>query len=141
LKPGAEGAQTKQMNKRTYIKMVSPCPSAPARQQLIERLSRHMANHYSIAVITNDITPKKTPSFSPKTGLLPAERIIGVEPRLPAHRHPRRCQHELEAVEEMSGRFPNLDIIFIESGGDNLSATSAPSWRPSPSLSSTWPRR
>src|SRR5882724_5142461 len=115
------------MNKRTYIKTGIAGPVGSGKPALIERVSRHMANHYSIAVITADIYTKEDAEFLTKNSLLPAERIIGVETGGCPHTAIREdASMNLEAVEEMSGRFPNLDIIFIESGGDNLSATFSP---------------
>lgn len=94
---------------------------------LIERLSRKMSEHYSIGVITNDIYTKEDAEFLTKNSLLPAERIIGVETGGCPHTAIREdASMNLEAVDEMVQRFPDVEIIFIESGGDNLSATFSP---------------
>ena len=124
----AKGAvKTKQMKNRTYIKIGIAGPVGSGKTALIERLSRHMSGQYSIAVITNDIYTKEDAEFLTKNSLLPAERIIGVETGGCPHTAIREdASMNLEAVEEMAGRFPGLDIIFIESGGDNLSATFSP---------------
>jgi urease accessory protein len=119
--------KTKQMKNRTYIKIGIAGPVGSGKTALIERLSRHMSGQYSIAVITNDIYTKEDAEFLTKNSLLPAERIIGVETGGCPHTAIREdASMNLEAVEEMAGRFPGLDIIFIESGGDNLSATFSP---------------
>lgn len=112
---------------RTYIKIGVAGPVGSGKTALIERLSRQLANQYSIAVITNDIYTKEDAEFLTKNSLLPAERIMGVETGGCPHTAIREdASMNLEAVEEMSNRFPDLDMIFIESGGDNLSATFSP---------------
>lgn len=112
---------------RTYIKIGVAGPVGSGKTALIERLSRKLANEYSIAVITNDIYTKEDAEFLTKNSLLPAERIMGVETGGCPHTAIREdASMNLEAVDEMANRFPDLDIIFIESGGDNLSATFSP---------------
>jgi len=94
---------------------------------LIERLTRRLAQGYSLAVITNDIYTKEDAEFLTHHSLLPAERIMGVETGGCPHTAIREdASMNLEAVEEMALRFDDLRIIFIESGGDNLSATFSP---------------
>ena len=86
-----------------------------------------MAKDYSIAVITNDIYTKEDAQFLTKNSVLEQERIIGVETGGCPHTAIREdASMNLEAVDEMVNRFPDLDILFIESGGDNLSATFSP---------------
>jgi len=86
-----------------------------------------MAQHYQVAVITNDIYTKEDAEFLTKNSLLPPERIIGVETGGCPHTAIREdASMNLEAVEEMVRRFPGIEIVFIESGGDNLSATFSP---------------
>jgi urease accessory protein len=115
------------MQQRNYIKIGIAGPVGSGKTALIERLSRHMLADYSIAVITNDIYTKEDAAFLTQNSLLPAERIIGVETGGCPHTAIREdASMNLEAVDEMSGRFPDLQILFIESGGDNLSATFSP---------------
>jgi urease accessory protein len=115
------------MQERTYIKIGIAGPVGSGKTALIERLSRKMSDHYSIGVITNDIYTKEDAEFLTKNSLLPAERIIGVETGGCPHTAIREdASMNLEAVEEMALRFPGIEIIFIESGGDNLSATFSP---------------
>jgi urease accessory protein len=115
------------MANRNYIKLGIAGPVGSGKTALIERLSRKMAPAYSIAVITNDIYTKEDAEFLTQNSLLPAERIIGVETGGCPHTAIREdASMNLEAVEEMAGRFPDLELIFIESGGDNLSATFSP---------------
>jgi len=115
------------MNDRTYVKIGIAGPVGSGKTALIERLSRKMTDDYSIAVITNDIYTKEDAEFLTKNSLLPAQRIIGVETGGCPHTAIREdASMNLEAVEEMVQRFPEVEIIFIESGGDNLSATFSP---------------
>ena len=115
------------MTERKYIKIGVAGPVGSGKTALIERLSRHMATDYSIAVITNDIYTKEDAEFLTKNSLLPAERIIGVETGGCPHTAIREdASMNLEAVEEMARRIPDLQLLFIESGGDNLSATFSP---------------
>ena len=112
---------------RNYIKIGVAGPVGSGKTALIERLTRQMASVYSVAVITNDIYTREDAAFLTVNSLLPPERIIGVETGGCPHTAIREdASMNLEAVEEMAGRFPDLEIIFIESGGDNLSATFSP---------------
>src|SRR5687767_8614384 len=112
---------------RKYVKIGIAGPVGSGKTALIERLSREMNGDYSMGVITNDIYTKEDAEFLTQNSLLPAERIIGVETGGCPHTAIREdASMNLEAVEEMSERIPDLDLIFIESGGDNLSATFSP---------------
>jgi urease accessory protein len=112
---------------REYIKIGVAGPVGSGKTALIERLTRQMAKDYQVAVITNDIYTKEDAEFLTKNSLLPPERIIGVETGGCPHTAIREdASMNLEAVEEMVRRFPDIEIIFIESGGDNLSATFSP---------------
>jgi len=115
------------MKERTYIKIGIAGPVGSGKTALIERLTRRLASEYSLAVITNDIYTKEDAEFLTKHSLLPPDRIIGVETGGCPHTAIREdASMNLEAVEEMARRFPAVKIIFIESGGDNLSATFSP---------------
>lgn len=115
------------MTERNYIKIGVAGPVGSGKTALIERLSRAMSKEYSLAVITNDIYTKEDAEFLTQNSLLPAERIIGVETGGCPHTAIREdASMNLEAVEEMVQRIPDVQIIFIESGGDNLSATFSP---------------
>ena len=115
------------MNERNYIKIGIAGPVGSGKTALIERLTRRLAQEYSLAVITNDIYTKEDAEFLTRHSLLPPDRIIGVETGGCPHTAIREdASMNLEAVEEMAGRFPDLRLLFIESGGDNLSATFSP---------------
>jgi len=115
------------MEDRNYIKIGVAGPVGSGKTALIEMLSRRLADEYSICVITNDIYTKEDAEFLTKNSLLPADRIIGVETGGCPHTAIREdASMNLEAVDEMANRFPDIEIIFIESGGDNLSATFSP---------------
>lgn len=112
---------------RQYIKIGVAGPVGSGKTALIEKLTRHMAQQYSIAVITNDIYTQEDAEFLTKNSLLPPERIMGVETGGCPHTAIREdASMNLEAVDEMVARFPDIQIVFIESGGDNLSATFSP---------------
>lgn len=111
----------------SYVKIGVGGPVGSGKTALIERITRKMAKDYSICVITNDIYTKEDAEFLIKNSALPAERIMGVETGGCPHTAIREdCSMNLEAVEEMAEKFPDVQIIFIESGGDNLSATFSP---------------
>ena len=102
-------------------------PVGSGKTALIERLCRCMAACYDLAAITNDIYTGEDAAFLTRSGVLPAERIIGVETGGCPHTAIREdASINLAAVDEITGRFPALEILFIESGGDNLSATFSP---------------
>lgn len=112
---------------RNFVKIGIAGPVGSGKTALIERLSRHMSNQYSIGVITNDIYTKEDADFLTQNSLLSADRIIGVETGGCPHTAIREdASMNLEAVEEMAKRIAGVEIIFIESGGDNLSATFSP---------------
>jgi urease accessory protein len=112
---------------RTYIKMGIAGPVGAGKTALIERLTRRLYPAYSIGVITNDIYTKEDAEFLTRNSALPANRIMAVETGGCPHTAIREdASMNLEAVEEMAGRFPDVQLIFIESGGDNLSATFSP---------------
>lgn len=115
------------MEERNYIKIGIAGPVGSGKTALIERLSRKMVADYSIGVITNDIYTKEDALFLTKNSLLPPDRIIGVETGGCPHTAIREdASMNLEAVDEMVQRHPDVELIFIESGGDNLSATFSP---------------
>lgn len=102
-------------------------PVGSGKTALLEQLCKAMSRTYSIAAITNDIYTREDAEFLTRSGALPPERIAGVETGGCPHTAIREdASMNLAAVSDMSEKFPDLDVIFIESGGDNLSATFSP---------------
>ncbi len=102
-------------------------PVGSGKTALIECLTRQLSSEYSIGVVTNDIYTKEDAEFLAKNSVLEIERIIGVETGGCPHTAIREdASMNLAAIEELTKRFDDLDIIFVESGGDNLSATFSP---------------
>jgi urease accessory protein len=102
-------------------------PVGSGKTALIEALCKRMRDRYSCAVVTNDIYTREDAEFLMRKEALPAERIIGVETGGCPHTAIREdASLNLNAVADLHAKFGDLDLIFIESGGDNLSATFSP---------------
>ncbi|CAG5092201.1 Urease accessory protein ureG [Thermobacillus xylanilyticus] len=102
-------------------------PVGSGKTALVERIAKAMRDRYSIAVITNDIYTAEDARILVKTGCLPEERIIGIETGGCPHTAIREdASMNFEAIEDLESRFPDLDFILIESGGDNLAAAFSP---------------
>ncbi|MBN3804196.1 urease accessory protein UreG [Paraburkholderia sp. Ac-20336] len=102
-------------------------PVGSGKTTLLEMLCKAMRDRYDLVAITNDIYTKEDQRLLTVAGALPAERIMGVETGGCPHTAIREdASINLEAVERMLTRFPDADIVFIESGGDNLAATFSP---------------
>jgi urease accessory protein len=102
-------------------------PVGSGKTALMEALCKAFRDRYEICAITNDIYTKEDALILTRAGALPVERIMGVETGGCPHTAIREdASINLAAVAEMSARFPALDVILIESGGDNLAATFSP---------------
>ncbi|PZW48120.1 urease accessory protein [Humitalea rosea] len=102
-------------------------PVGSGKTALLDRLCKHLRDDHDIAAITNDIYTREDAEFLTRSGALSPDRIMGVETGGCPHTAIREdASINLAAVAEMSGRFPNLEVLFIESGGDNLAATFSP---------------
>jgi urease accessory protein len=102
-------------------------PVGSGKTTLTEKLCKAMSSKYSVAVITNDIYTKEDALILNRLQALPEDRIMGVETGGCPHTAIREdASINLAAVAEMTKRHPDLDVIFIESGGDNLAATFSP---------------
>lgn len=103
-------------------------PVGSGKTMLIERLTRKLNDEYNMSVITNDIYTKEDAQFMVKNSVLDKDRIIGVETGGCPHTAIREdASMNLAAIEKLENRFNNeLDMIFVESGGDNLAATFSP---------------
>ena len=111
----------------SYVKIGVGGPVGSGKTALIERITREMSKYYSICVITNDIYTKEDAEFLIKNSALEPGRIAGVETGGCPHTAIREdCSMNLEAVDAMAKKYPDVQIIFVESGGDNLSATFSP---------------
>ena len=102
-------------------------PVGSGKTLLIERLTRKMKDNYNCAVITNDIYTKEDAKFLVNNSILPEEKVIGIETGGCPHTAIREdASMNFAAIEELKSKFNDLDIIFLESGGDNLAATFSP---------------
>ena len=102
-------------------------PVGSGKTALVDVLCRRLAGRLSLAVITNDIFTREDADFLVRAGSLPAERIVGVETGACPHSAVRDdISINVNAVEDLQHTFPDLDLLLIESGGDNLAATFSP---------------
>ncbi|WP_318503593.1 urease accessory protein UreG [Bacillus sp. T3] len=102
-------------------------PVGAGKTMLVEKITRAMHNEFSMAVVTNDIYTKEDALFLMKNGVLPEDRIIGVETGGCPHTAIREdASMNFAAIDELKELHRDLDLIFVESGGDNLAATFSP---------------
>ena len=102
-------------------------PVGSGKTALLERLCKALRDRYDIAVVTNDIYTQEDAQILMRAEALPFDRIVGVETGGCPHTAIREdASMNLAAVEDLQARFPGLEVVFIESGGDNLSATFSP---------------
>ena len=102
-------------------------PVGSGKTALVEALALRLRERFNMAVITNDIYTQEDAEFLVRRGALPAERVLGVETGGCPHTAIREdASVNLEAVHRLLGRFPGLELLFVESGGDNLAATFSP---------------
>jgi len=102
-------------------------PVGSGKTALMDALCKALRGRYDLAAITNDIYTKEDAEFLTRSGALPPERILGVETGGCPHTAIREdASINLAAVAELRQRFPALDLVLIESGGDNLAATFSP---------------
>ncbi len=102
-------------------------PVGTGKTALLDRLCKNMREEFNIAAITNDIYTREDAEFLTRSGALAPERIMGVETGGCPHTAIREdASMNLAAVADLNNRFPGLDVVFVESGGDNLAATFSP---------------
>jgi len=102
-------------------------PVGSGKTALLERLCKRLSGEFNIAAITNDIYTREDAEFLTRSGALPPDRIAGVETGGCPHTAIREdASMNLAAIADLNSRFPGLDIVFVESGGDNLAATFSP---------------
>ena len=102
-------------------------PVGSGKTALVDRLSRQLWPRYNLAVVTNDIYTKEDAEFLLRQGTLPPERVRGVETGGCPHAAIREdASMNLEAIDDLENTLPGLELIFVESGGDNLAAAFSP---------------
>jgi urease accessory protein len=102
-------------------------PVGSGKTALVEALCRRLRGQYSLGVVTNDIFTKEDAEFLTRRGVLSPERILGVETGGCPHTAIREdASHNQEAIDDLVARIPELQLVFVESGGDNLAATFSP---------------
>jgi urease accessory protein len=112
---------------RKPVKIGVGGPVGSGKTALLDCLCKTMREHYELAVITNDIFTKEDMEFLVRSKALTPDRIVGVETGGCPHTAIREdASINFEAVDLMKGRFPQLEILFLESGGDNLAASFSP---------------
>ncbi|EFL52393.1 urease accessory protein UreG [Solidesulfovibrio fructosivorans JJ]] len=115
------------MSERDALRVGVGGPVGSGKTALLERLCLALRDDYELGVVTNDIYTREDAEFLTRRAVLPPERIMGVETGGCPHTAIREdASINLAAVDALCARFPDLDIVFIESGGDNLSATFSP---------------
>lgn len=102
-------------------------PVGSGKTALLDALCKRMRDEFDIAVVTNDIYTREDAEFLTRSQALTSDRIVGVETGGCPHTAIREdASMNLTAIEDLSNKFPELEVVFIESGGDNLSATFSP---------------
>jgi urease accessory protein len=102
-------------------------PVGSGKTALVDALCKRLRDTYRLGVVTNDIFTREDMEFLIRSGALPSDRIIGVQTGGCPHTAIREdASMNLDAIDELTGRFPDLDIVFLESGGDNLAASFSP---------------
>jgi urease accessory protein len=115
------------MNTKQILRVGIGGPVGSGKTALVDALCKQMRDQFEIGVVTNDIYTREDQQFLIRSQALPEERILGVETGGCPHTAIREdASMNLAAVDELSQRFPYLDFIMVESGGDNLSATFSP---------------
>ncbi len=112
---------------RKPVKIGIGGPVGSGKTALLDRLCKAMRDRYQLAVVTNDIFTREDMEFLIRSEALPAERIRGVETGGCPHTAIREdASLNFEAIEQLIADFPQLDLVFVESGGDNLAASFSP---------------
>ena len=115
------------MSQKSTLRVGIGGPVGTGKTALVDQLCKRMRDEYQIAVVTNDIFTKEDAQFLVRNNSLEADRIVGVETGGCPHTAIREdASINLSAIDELHNRFGNLDIVIVESGGDNLAATFSP---------------
>jgi urease accessory protein len=114
-------------NRKPALRVGVAGPVGSGKTALMDALCKRMRSRYQLAAVTNDIYTQEDAQFLMKSGALPIERIVGVETGGCPHTAIREdASINLEAIDRLQEKFPDLDLILVESGGDNLAATFSP---------------
>lgn len=115
------------MSRRQTVRLGVGGPVGSGKTALVEALCKRMRDTYELGVVTNDIFTREDMEFLTRAEALAADRIIGVQTGGCPHTAIREdASMNLDALDELSRRFPDLDLVFLESGGDNLAASFSP---------------
>jgi len=115
------------MSAHTTVRLGIGGPVGSGKTALVDVLCKRMRQDYQLGVVTNDIFTREDMEFLVRSAALPADRIIGVQTGGCPHTAIREdASMNLDALDEMARRFPELDLVFLESGGDNLAASFSP---------------
>ena len=125
IPPSAPAAPSPSETRPLRVGVAGPVGSG--KTALMDALCKALRDRFDIAAVTNDIYTKEDAQFLIRSGALPEERIVGVETGGCPHTAIREdASINLEAIDDLARRFPRLDLILVESGGDNLAATFSP---------------
>jgi urease accessory protein len=115
------------MNRNGTVRLGVGGPVGSGKTALVDVLCKRMRDEYELGVVTNDIFTREDMEFLVRSEALPADRIIGVQTGGCPHTAIREdASMNLDALDEMARRHPDLDLVFLESGGDNLAASFSP---------------
>jgi urease accessory protein len=115
------------MNRTTTVRLGVGGPVGSGKTALVDTLCKRLRGDYELGVVTNDIFTREDMEFLVRSQALPPDRIIGVQTGGCPHTAIREdASMNLDALDEMARRHPDLDLVFLESGGDNLAASFSP---------------
>ncbi|MGE3178963.1 MAG: urease accessory protein UreG [Vicinamibacterales bacterium] len=115
------------MSRRGPVRLGVGGPVGSGKTALVDTLCKRMRDTYRLGVVTNDIFTREDMEFLQRSGALPADRIIGVQTGGCPHTAIREdASMNFDALDALSARYPDLDLVFLESGGDNLAASFSP---------------